>query len=131
MPQILSAKIRRALAERDIESPVLLQVSGDGTLQIGANRLVALALEGEQAALYAAVPVTISINLDGAGEVLSVSGDSPTADAVADAADFIRALKHRGALRAEPPAKGTARQTHEVIVDARDRRIVRRARVHK
>ena len=118
--------VRAALAERDLE---LISVDArlpDGTTAASANKLHCVQTkDGEQ--LYVPIPVTLQIARDDRGNIRSMTGDVPGADAIAAAVRFVGSLVGNRQLAdaSEPMPPGA---THQVEIDAKGRRILRRRR---
>lgn len=119
-------KLRAALAGRDLELVSVDERSPDGTIAATANRLhVVPGPDGKP--LYAPIPVTLRIQCDESGNVRTVAGETPEAAAIADATRFVKSLaaSHKLAEGEGPVPPGA---THQVEVDAKGRRILRRRR---
>jgi hypothetical protein len=118
--------VRAALAERDLELVSMDARLPDGTIAASANKLHLLPTT-DGGPLYVPIPVTLQITLDDRGGIRSVTGGVPGAEATADAARFVKSLVANRQLAA---ASGTAPPgaTHQVEIDAKGRRILRRRR---
>ena len=118
--------LRAALAKRDLELVSVDERSPDGTIAATANRLhVVPGPDGKP--LYAPIPVTLRIQCDESGNVRTVAGETPEAAAIADATRFVKSLADsRKLAEGEGPVPPGA--THQVEIDAKGRRILRRRR---
>ncbi|HTO49820.1 MAG TPA: hypothetical protein VML91_19460 [Burkholderiales bacterium] len=118
--------LRAALAKRDLELVSVDERSPDGTIVATANRLHVVP-DPDGKPLYAPIPVTLRIQCDERGNVRTVAGETPEAAAIADAARFVKSLADNRQLAAgEGPVPPGA--THQVEIDAKGRRILRRRR---
>jgi hypothetical protein len=126
-PNVAEEKaVRAALAEHDLE---LVSVDGrlpDGTISASANKLHLVPTTGGEP-LYVPIPVTLRIERDSRGKIRSMAGDVPGAEAIADAARFVKTLVANRQL-ADAPGTVPAGATHRVEIDAKGRRILRRRR---
>jgi hypothetical protein len=126
--------LKKELAKRGFESVSIKGRSPDGRMEVEANKVHPLPLEGAAAAsggapLYAPIPVTLSVALDKRGRIESISGDTPDPSSVAAATSHFRMLRDTRQL-ADPSAGDTSgkRTTHAIEVDQQGRQVVRRKR---
>jgi hypothetical protein len=115
------------LAKRGFESISVKREHPDGRVEVDANKLHPVHDEGGEA-VYAPVPVSLSVELDGRGKVKSIAGDTPKPAAVADAARYMKTLRDSGQLAIAgegTPARGA---THQIERDAQGRQVLRRKR---
>jgi len=118
--------MRAALAERDLELVSVDEHLPDGTIAASASKLhVIPTTDGKP--LYVPIPVALRIKRDDRGNIHSVTGDVPSAGAVADAARFVKTLVTNHQL-AEANGIAPPGATHQVEIDAKGRRVLRRRR---
>jgi hypothetical protein len=118
--------IRAALADRDLELVSVDERLPDGTIAATASKLHLIpTTDGKP--LYVPIPVALQIKRDDRGDIHSVTGDVPGAGAVADAARFVKSLVANHQL-AEANGIAPPGATHQVEIDAKGRRILRRRR---
>ena len=118
--------VRVALAERDLELVSVDECLPDGTIAASANKLHPIpTTDGKP--LYVPIPVALEIKQDDRGTIQSVTGDIPDPAAVTAAARFVSTLE---ANRQLAEAKGAVPRgaTHQVEIDAKGRRVLRRRR---
>ena len=84
MPRINQQALKTELAKRGFESISIKRELPGGRVEVDANKLHPVHDEGGEA-IYAPVPVSLSVELDGRGQVKSIAGDTPNPTAVADA----------------------------------------------
>jgi hypothetical protein len=99
----------------------------DGRVEVEANKLHPVHVEKGEA-IYAPVPVSLSIKLDARGQVKSIEGDTPKPAAVADAARYMKTLRDSGQLAAAGEAAPARGVTHQIERDAQGRHVLRRKR---
>jgi hypothetical protein len=124
MPRINEQALKKELAKRGFESISIKRELPGGRLEVEANKLHPVDAE----AIYAPVPVTLSVALDARGRVKSIDRDTPDPAAVADAARYIKTLRDSGQLagpRERQPASGL---THQIERDEQGRQVLRRKR---
>ena len=119
-------RLRAALAERDLELVSVGEPSPDGTIAATANKLH-LVPGPSGKPLYAPIPVSLHIKRDETGNIRTVTGDKPEADAIADATRFVETLVANNRL-AEAEGVAPPGATHQVEIDSKGRRILRRRR---
>jgi hypothetical protein len=89
MPRINQQALKTELAKRGFESISIKRELPGGRVEVDANKLHPVHDEGGQA-IYAPVPVSLSVELDGRGQVKSTAGDTPAA-----VADLPQLAPHR------------------------------------
>jgi len=119
-------RLRAALAERDLELVSVSEPSPDGSLGATANKLHLVPGPGGKP-LYAPIPVSLRIQRDESGNIRTVTGDKPEASAVADATRFVETLFANNSL-ADADGVAPPGATHQVEIDSKGRRILRRRR---
>ena len=127
MPRINQQALKTELAKRGFESIAIKRELPGGRVEVDANKLHPVHDEGGEA-IYAPVPVSLSVELDGRGKVKSIAGDTPKPAAVADAARYMKTLRDSGQLAVAgggTPARG---ETHHIERDAQGRQVLRRKR---
>lgn len=126
MPRINQQALKTELAKRGFESISIKRELPGGRVEVDANKLHPVHDEGGEA-IYAPVPVSLSVELDGRGKVKSIAGDTPKPAAVADAARYMKTLRDSGqlAIAGGTPARGA---THQIERDAQGRQVLRRKR---
>jgi hypothetical protein len=127
MPRINEQALKKELAKRGFESVSIKRELPGRRVEVGANKLHPVHVEGGEA-IYAPVPVTLSVELDARGHVKSIDRDTPDPAAVADAARYIKTLRDSGQLAgpgARQPASGL---THQIERDEHGRQVLRRKR---
>ena len=127
MPRIKEKALTAELAKRGFESISVKREHPDGRVEVEANKLHPVPVEGGEA-IYAPVPVSFSVALDAGGRGKSIDGGNPSPAAVADAARYIKTLRDSGQLAAageRAPAPGV---THQIERDAQGRHVLRRKR---
>src|SRR5438309_11366111 len=97
MPRIKEQALKAELAKRGFESVSIKRELPGGRIQVEANKLYAVHVEGDES-IYAPVPVSLSVELDARGRVKSVAGDTPTAAAVTDVGRHVNAFDGSGQL---------------------------------
>src|ERR1043165_7909759 len=97
MPRINQQALKTELAKRGFESISIKRELPGGRVEVDANKLHPVHDEGGEA-VYAPVPVSLSIALDGRGQLKSISGDTPTPAAVAGARRYMKTLRDSGQL---------------------------------
>ena len=125
MPRINQQALKTELAKRGFESISIKRELPDGRVEVEANKLHPVE-KGE--AIYAPVPVSLSIKLDARGQVKSIEGDTPKPAAVADAARYMKTLRDSGQLAAAGEAAPARGVTHQIERDAQGRHVLRRKR---
>jgi len=126
MPRINRQALKTELAKRGFESISIKRELPGGRVEVDANKLHPVHDEGGEA-IYAPVPVSLSVELDGRGKVKSIAGDTPQPAAVADAARYMKTLRDSGqlAVTGGTSARGA---THQIERDAQGRQVLRRKR---
>jgi hypothetical protein len=127
MPRINEQALKKELAKRGFESVSIKRELPGRRVKVDANKLYPVQLEGGEA-IYAPVPMSLSVELDARGHVKSIDGDTPDPAAVADAARYIKTLRDSGQLAgagARQPASGL---THQIERDEQGRQVLRRKR---
>src|SRR5258708_37392399 len=97
MPRIKEQALKAELAKRGFESVSIKRELPGGRIQVEANKLYPVHVEAGEA-IYAAVPVSLSGELDARGRVQSIAGDTPTPAAVTDAPRSIQNLLDCGQM---------------------------------
>lgn len=126
MPRINQQALKTELAKRGFESISIKRELPGGRVEVDANKLHPVHDEGGEA-IYAPVPVSLSVELDGRGKVKSIAGDTPQPAAVADARRYMKTLRDSGQLAVSggTSARGA---THQIERDAQGRQVLRRKR---
>ena len=126
MPRINQQALKTELAKRGFESISIKRELPGGRVEVDANKLHPVHDEGGEA-IYAPVPVSLSVELDGRGKVKSIAGDTPQPAAVADARRYMKTLRDSGqlAVTGGTSARGA---THQIERDAQGRQVLRRKR---
>ena len=126
--------LKKELAKRGFESVSIRGRSPDGRVEVEANKLHPLPIDGDAPPsggkpLYAPIPVTLSVALDKGGRVQSIAGGTPDAPSIAAAASHVRMLRDTQQL-ADPSADRASgkRTTHAIELDQEGRQVVRRKR---
>jgi hypothetical protein len=126
--------LKKELAKRGFESASIRGRSPDGRIEVEANKLHPLPIDGDLPSsggkpLYAPIPVTLLVALDKGGRIESISGGTPDAPSIAAAASHVRMLRDTQQL-ADPSAGRLSgkRTTHAIEVDREGRQVVRRKR---
>jgi hypothetical protein len=127
MPRINQQALKTELAKRGFESISVKRELPDGRVEVEANKLHPVHVEKGEA-IYAPVPVSLSIKLDARGQVKSIEGDTPKPAAVADAARYMKTLHDSGQLAAAGEAAPARGVTHQIERDAQGRHVLRRKR---
>jgi len=126
MPRIKQQALKTELANRGFESISIKRELPGGRVEVEANKLHPVHVEAGEA-IYAPIPMSLSVELDARGRVKSIAGDTPNPAAVADAARYLKTLRESGQVgsAAEQPAPGP---THRIERDERGRLVLRRKR---
>jgi hypothetical protein len=127
MPRINEQALKKELAKRGFESVSIKRELPGRRVKVDANKLYPVQVEGGEA-IYAPVPMSLSVELDARGHIKSIDRDTPDPAAVADAARYIKTLRDSGQLAgrgARPPASGL---THQIERDEQGRQVLRRKR---
>jgi hypothetical protein len=111
------------LAKRGFESISVKREHPDGRVEVEANKLHPVPVEGET--IYAPVPVSFSVALDAGGRVKSIEGGDPS---FADAGRYIKTLRDSGQLAVAGDRQAASRPTHQIERDAQGRDVLRRKR---
>ena len=127
MPRINQEALKTELAKRGFESISIKRELPGGRVEVDANKLHPVHDEGGEA-VYAPVPVSLSVELDRRGQVKSIAGDTPKPAAVADAARYMKTLRDSGQLAAAGEAAPARGVTHQIERDAQGRPVLRRKR---
>jgi hypothetical protein len=127
MPRINQQALKTELAKRGFESISIKRELPGGRVEVDANKLHPVHDEGGES-VYAPVPVSLSVELDGRGKVKSIAGDTPKPAAVADAARYMKTLRDSGQLAAAGEGAPARRVTHQIERDAQGRHVLRRKR---
>src|SRR5262245_42751596 len=127
MPRINEQALKKELAKRGFESISIKRELPGGRVEIEANKLHPVDAEGDEA-IYAPVPVTLSVALDARGRVKSIDGDTPATAAIADAARYIKSLRDSGQLAVAGQRELASGVTHQIERDAQGRQVLRRKR---
>ena len=127
MPRIKQKALTAELAKRGFESISVKRELPDGRVEVEANKLHPVPIEGGET-IYAAVPVSFSVALDAGGRVKSIAGSNPTPAAVADAARYIKTLRDSGQLISTGEQQSAAGVTHQIERDEQGRQVLRRKR---
>jgi hypothetical protein len=126
MPRIKQQTLKTELAKRGFESVSIKRELPGGRVEVDANKLHPVHVEAGEA-IYAPIPMSLSVELDARGHVKSIAGDTPNPAAVADAARYLKTLRDSGQVSsaAEQPAAGP---THRIERDEQGRLVLRRKR---
>jgi hypothetical protein len=126
MPRIKQQALKTELSHRGFESVSIKRELPGGRVEVEANKLHPVHVEAGEA-IYAPIPMSLSVELDARGRVKSIAGDTPNPAAVADAARYLKTLRERGQVSsaAEQPAAGP---THRIERDEQGRLVLRRKR---
>jgi len=126
MPRIKQQALKTELAKRGFESVSVKRELAGGRVEVEANKLHPVHVEAGEA-VYAPIPMSLSVELDARGRVKSIAGDTPSPAAVADAARYLKTLRESGQVgsAAERPAAGP---THRMERDEQGRLVLRRKR---
>jgi hypothetical protein len=116
-------KEKAELAKRGFESISVKREHPDGRVEVEANKLHPVPVEGET--IYAPVPVSFSVALDAGGRVKSIEGGDPS---FADAGRYIKTLRDSGQLAVAGDRQAASRPTHQIERDAQGRDVLRRKR---
>ena len=127
MPRIKEQALKAELARRSFESVSIKRELPGGRIQVEANKLYPVHVE-EGESIYAPVPVSLSVELDGRGKVKSIAGDTPKPAAVADAARYMKTLRDSGQLAIAGGGTSARGATHQIERDAQGRQVLRRKR---
>jgi len=127
MPRINEQTLKKELAKRGVESISIKRELPGGRIQVEANKLYPVHVEGGEA-IYAPIPVTLSVELDSRGRVKSIDGDTPNPAAVADAARYIKTLRDSGQLAGPGERQPASGLTHQIERDEQGRQVLRRKR---
>jgi hypothetical protein len=130
MPRIKEQALKAELARRGFESVSIKRELPGGRIQVEANKLYPVHVEGGEGgeSIYAPVPVSLSVELDARGRVKSIAGDTPTPAAVTDAARYIKTLRDSGQLTSTGEQQSGAGVTHQIERDEQGRQVLRRKR---
>src|SRR2546427_12499872 len=89
MPRIKEQALKAELAKRGFESVSIKRELPGGRVQVEANKLYPVHVEAGEA-VYAPVPVSLSVELDARGRVKSIAGDTPTPAAGTEAGRYLK-----------------------------------------
>jgi hypothetical protein len=123
MPRMKEKALTAELAKRGFESISVKREHPDGRVEVEANKLHPVPVEGET--IYAPVPVSFSVALDAGGRVKSIEGGDPS---FADAGRYIKTLRDSGQLAVAGDRQAASRPTHQIERDAQGRDVLRRKR---
>ena len=126
MPRIKEKVLKTELANRGFESVSVKRELPGGRVEVEANKLHPVHVEGDEA-IYAPIPVSLSVELDARGRVKSIDGDTPNPAAIADAAHYVKTLRESGQL-APAGKQPSAGVTHQIERDEQGRQVLRRKR---
>jgi hypothetical protein len=126
MPRIKEKVLKTELANRGFESVSVKRELPGGRVEVEANKLHPVHVEGDEA-IYAPIPVSLSVELDARGRVKSIDGDTPNPAAIADAAHYVKTLRESGQL-ASAGKQPSAGVTHQIERDEQGRQVLRRKR---
>jgi len=126
MPRIKEKVLKTELANRGFESVSVKRELPGGRVEVEANKLHPVHVEGDEA-IYAPIPVSLSVELDARGRVKSIDGDTPSPAAIADAAHYVKTLRESGQL-APAGKQPSAGVTHQIERDEQGRQVLRRKR---
>jgi hypothetical protein len=127
MPGIKQQTLKGELAKRGFESVSIKRELPGGRAEVEANKLHPVHVEGGEA-IYAPIPMSLSVELDARGRVRSIAGDTPNPAAVADAARYVKTLRDSGQLASTGEQQPAAGVTHQIERDEQGRQILRRKR---
>jgi hypothetical protein len=127
MPRIKEQALKKELAKRGFESVSIKRELPGRRVEVDANKLYPVHVEGGEA-IYAPVPMSLSVELDARGHIKSIDRDTPDPAAVADAARYIRSLRDSGQLAAAGERELASGVTHQIERDAQGRQVLRRKR---
>jgi hypothetical protein len=127
MPRINEQALKKELAKRGFESVSIRRELPGRRLEVDANKLYPVHVEGGEA-IYAPVPISLSVELDARGHIISIDRDTPDPAAVADAARYVKALRDSGQLAAVGERELASGVTHQIERDAQGRQVLRRKR---
>jgi hypothetical protein len=127
MPRINEQALKKELAKRGFESVSIKRELPGRRVKVDANKLYPVQVEGGEA-IYAPVPVTLSVELDARGHIKSIDRDSPDPAAVADAARYIKTLRDSGQLASAGEREPASGFTHRIERDEQGRQVLRRKR---
>jgi hypothetical protein len=127
MPRIKEQALKKELANRGFESISIKRELPGGRVEVETNKLYPVPVEGGEA-IYAPIPVTLSVELDARGRVKSIEGDTPNPAAVADAARYIKTLRDSGQLAGPGERQPASGLTHQIERDEQGRQVLRRKR---
>src|SRR6516164_3114024 len=127
MPRIKQQALKTELADRGFESVSIKRELPGGRVEVEANKLHPVHVEGGEA-VYAPIPMSLSVELDARGRVKSIAGDTPNPAAVADAARYLKTLRDSGQLIFTGEQQSAAGMTHQIERDEQGRRVLRRKR---
>ena len=127
MPRINEQALKKELAKRGFESISIKRELPGRRLEVDANKLYPVHVEGGEA-IYAPVPMSLSVELDARGHIISIDRDTPDPAAVADAARYVKTLRDSGQLNAPGERKPPSGITHRIERDAQGRQVLRRKR---
>jgi hypothetical protein len=127
MPRINEQALKKELAKRGFESVSIKRELPGGRVEVEANKFYPVHVEGGEA-IYAPIPVSLSVELDARGRVKSIDGDTPDPGAVADAVRYIKSLRDSGQLASTGEQQPAAGVTHQIERDEQGRHVLRRKR---
>jgi hypothetical protein len=127
MPRIKEQALKKELAKRGFESVSIKRELPGRRVEVDANKLYPVHVEGGEA-IYAPVPMSLSVELDARGHIKSIDRDTPDPAAVADAARYIKSLRDSGQLAAAGERELASGVTHQIERDAQGRQVLRRKR---
>jgi hypothetical protein len=127
MPRINEQALKKELAKRGFESVSIKHELPGRRVKVDANKLYPVHVEGGEA-IYAPVPMSLSVELDARGHIKSIDRDTPDPAAVADAARYIKSLRDSGQLAAPGERGPISGVTHRIERDEQGRQVLRRKR---
>jgi hypothetical protein len=127
MPRIKEQALKKELAKRGFESVSIKRELPGRRVKVDANKLYPVEIEGGEA-IYAPVPMSLSVELDARGHIKSIDRDTPDPAAVADAARYIKSLRDSGQLAAPGEREPASGATHRIERDEQGRKVLRRKR---
>jgi hypothetical protein len=127
MPRINEQALKKELAKRGFESVSIRRELPGRRLEVDANKLYPVHVEAGEA-IYAPVPMSLSVELDARGHIISIDRDTPDPAAVADAARYVKSLRDSGQLAAAGERELASGVTHQIERDAQGRQVLRRKR---
>jgi hypothetical protein len=127
MPRFKEQALKTELANRGFESVSVKRELPGGRVEVEANKLHPVHVEAGES-IYAPIPVSLSVELDARGRVKSITGETPKAEAVANATRYIKTLRDSGQLAAAGERGPARRVTHQIERDEQGRQVVRRKR---